>query len=287
MNRWKYWLTLAGWKTNALFHTTGLARTPMLGRIWFSGKRLIAQSLSSGQGVPIQLGGHQFNIHPFTIAYGIHTWEPYTTELFQNALKPGSTVLDIGAHHGYFSLLAAKCVGPEGMIYAFEPAPENFKILKRNIELNHLTNVIPINKAVSDKSTTLPFYFRRQTGVTGSLFATQQSDENTVPVECVTIDEHLDGKSVDVVKMDIEGAEATALIGMEDTLSRSNDIVLFVEINSDCLLQAGVTPDGLLNQLDKAGFKCLDIDEIGETLRPVNPGVEFCNIYCVKKASGN
>ena len=275
---------MLGWRLNALIVAAGVDRLPLFGPIWFSGKRLIAQFLSSGKGVPIQLGGHQVNIHPFTIAYGINAWEPYTTELFQNALKPGCTVLDIGAHHGYFSLLAARCVGPEGTIYAFEPAPENFEILKKNIELNHLTNVIPVNKAISDKSTTLPFYFRQQTGVTGSLFTAHQPGEMAIDVECVTIVEYLGGKSVDVVKMDIEGGEPSALEGMKKTLSRSKDVVLFVEINPDCLLQAGETPEKLLAQLDDAGFKCQDIDEEGKTLRPIDAAVGFCNIYCVNKS---
>ena len=278
---------MLGWKLNAWLAAIGIDRLPIVGRLWFSGKRLIAQLLSSGQGVPIQLGGHQINIHPFTIAYGIDTWEPYTTELFQNALKPGSTVLDIGAHHGYFSLLAARCVGPEGRIYAFEPAPENFKILKKNIELNHLTNVFPVNKAVSDKAVTLPFFFRQQTGVTGSLFNSEQPDEMRIQVECVTIDEYLDGESVDVVKMDIEGGEPFALNGMKNTLSRSNDMVLFVEIDPACLLQAGMTPETLLAQLDDAGFKCQDIDEAGGTLRPIDAGAGFCNIYCVKTSTAD
>jgi len=159
--------------------------------------------------------------------------------------------------------------------------------LKKNIELNHLTNVIPVNRAVSDRCTTLPFFFRQQTGVTGSLYAAHQPGELTIPVECVTIDGYLAGKSVDVVKMDIEGGEPSALEGMKSTLSRSKDVVLFVEINPDCLLQAGATPEKLLAQLDKAGFQCQHINEEERTLQPANAGVGFCNIYCVKTAAGN
>ena len=274
-----------GWWLNAWLHTTGLDRLPVFGRLWFSGKRMIARWLSSGHGVPVSLGGQPTYIHPFTIAYGIHTWEPYTTELFQNALKPGFTVLDIGAHHGYFSLLAARCVGPEGTVYAFEPAPDNLQILKRNVELNHLTNVIPINKAVSDKCATVPFYFRQRTGVTGSLLAAHQPNESTIAVECVTIDEHLAGKPVDVVKMDIEGGEPHALQGMKKTMSQSKDMVLFVEFNRSCLLQAGVNQQAFLAQLKKADFECQVINEELRCLQPIKPGLESCNLYCLKEAA--
>lgn len=258
----------------------GVSRLPFIGPVWFTVKRIIARFLSSGTGVPIQLGDQKVHIHPFSIAYGIQTWEPYTTRLFQSALKSGSTVLDIGAHHGYFSILAANCVGPEGIVYAFEPSPENFTILKRNIELNRLENVIPVNMAVTDRSATLPFFFLQQTGVTGSLFSAHKPGEMTVPVECVSIDEYLKGTVVDVVKMDIEGGEPSALDGMRDILSHSADAVLFVEINQDCLIQAGSSPKKLITKLNDAGFRCQDIDETNKTLGPVNLRVAFSNIYC-------
>jgi FkbM family methyltransferase len=284
MTKWKYWLTMAGWKTNAWFHTSGLTRIPMLGDIWFTFKRLIARWLSSGRGVPVNIGGQQINIHPFTIAYGIKNWEPYTSELFKKVIKPGSTVLDIGAHHGYFSLLAARYVGTEGKVYAFEPAEANFLILKKNVDLNNLSNVIPVNLAVSDTNTLMSFYYRQETGVTGSLFASNKPNESTVPVECVTIDGYLPGKRVDVLKMDIEGAEPNALKGMMQTLSLSTHIELFVEINPECLSKAGVEPKDFLSQLNSAGFDCQIIDEANRRLIPIEADLGFCNLYCVKKS---
>lgn len=128
---WKYWVTMSGWKLNAWFHASGLGHLPLLWRVWSISKRLIARWLVSGCGVPVRLDGRSTCVHPFTIVYSVNDWEPYTTELFQHALKPGATVLDIGAHHGYFSLLAARCVGKGGRVYAFEPAPGNFQILKK------------------------------------------------------------------------------------------------------------------------------------------------------------
>ena len=115
------------------------------------------------------------------------------------------------------------------MVHAFEPAPENFQILKKNIELNQLTNVVPVNKAVSDSSTTMPFFIEKQNDVQGSLYSTLRSNEFTIPVECVTIDEYMAGQPVDVIKMDIEGGEPAALKGMEKTLANSKDLVLFIE----------------------------------------------------------
>lgn len=226
---WKHWLTMAGWTANKWFHALGLHRLPLLGGIWFTGKRLAGKWLASGRGVPVRLDGQDTYVHPFTIVYSIEEWEPYTEELFQNAIKPGSTVLDIGAHHGYFSMLAARQLGTEGKVYAFEPAVENFEILKTNIKLNQLTNVIPVNKAASDKRGTVPFFIEKSNDVQGSLFSTLRAGEFTVPVECITIDEFIGGEPVDVIKMDIEGGEPYALEGMKDTLAQNKDIVLFIE----------------------------------------------------------
>ena len=231
MISWKSWITMSGWKANAWFHALGLHRLPLLGGLWFTGKRLIARWLASGRGVSVRLDGQQTYVHPFTIVYSTndYDWEPYTEELFQNAIRPGSTVLDIGAHHGYFALIAARRIGNEGRIYAFEPAPENFQILKRNVELNHLTNVIPVNKAASNKCTIVPFYLCKPNDVRGSLYPTLRTDEFSVPVGCTTIDEFMGGVPVDVVKMDIEGGEPYALEGMKQTLALSKDVVLIME----------------------------------------------------------
>src|SRR3989344_3364089 len=70
---------------------------------------------------------------------GVH--EPYQTEIIMKNVKRGDVVLDVGANIGYYTLLFAKLVGPEGIVFAFEPDPTNFSILKKNVETNNYTNV--------------------------------------------------------------------------------------------------------------------------------------------------
>jgi len=79
-------------------------------------------------------------------------WEPFETDLVRREIQPGDTVLDIGANIGYFTLLFAQLVGAQGRVYAFEPDPTNFHILRRNIERNGLKNVVPEQKAVSSRT---------------------------------------------------------------------------------------------------------------------------------------
>lgn len=79
-------------------------------------------------------------------------YEPLMVKLFQERIKPGSTVLDIGAHIGYYTLLAAKRVGSSGKVYAFEPNKENIALLSRNVKINGFKNVILVEKAVADST---------------------------------------------------------------------------------------------------------------------------------------
>src|SRR5690348_15759402 len=74
------------------------------------------------------------------------SFEYSSLEFFCNTLKPGDTVLDIGANAGVYSLLASKKVGPKGKIYAFEPTAETYKLLVKNLTLNHCENVVPVKK---------------------------------------------------------------------------------------------------------------------------------------------
>src|SRR4051794_41178218 len=78
-------------------------------------------------------------------------WEPNVTAAFVRALAPGDVCLDIGAHIGYYTLLASRVVGPRGHVYAFEPSPENYSGLRANVELNGLRNVTTAQLAVGEQ----------------------------------------------------------------------------------------------------------------------------------------
>jgi hypothetical protein len=79
-------------------------------------------------------------------------YEEGTTKVFKKHLRKGMIMIDIGANIGYYSLIAARIVGKDGKVFAFEPHPSNYEWLRKNIEINGFTNVIPINKAIADKN---------------------------------------------------------------------------------------------------------------------------------------
>jgi tRNA G37 N-methylase Trm5 len=91
----------------------------------------------------VDVDGHFFYLDPHD-SLGLSvmgSFEPAETELMRQRVRPGATVLDIGANIGYFTLLMARCVGPSGHVYAFEPEPKNFELLQHNVRRNNYANV--------------------------------------------------------------------------------------------------------------------------------------------------
>ncbi|CEG11098.1 Methyltransferase FkbM (fragment) [groundwater metagenome] len=89
---------------------------------------------------------------PVIALYDIGGYENAETQLFESRIKEGDVVLDIGANIGYYTLIAAKLVGVNGKVYAFEPDPTNFSFLKKSVEINNYKNVICEQKAVSNEN---------------------------------------------------------------------------------------------------------------------------------------
>jgi FkbM family methyltransferase len=258
------------------------------------GKWLMFRVLTSNELIMVRIDGMPFYIHstPASIQeYILQPYEPYTTELFKRAVKPGAVVLDIGAQFGYYSLLAAKLAGTEGQVLAFEPDPTNYKILKRNIEMNNCSHIIRlIQKAVGAKHGTVAVFIYKDSDSHGIYCHPHVAIKETIEVECVSIDEFLGKQLVDVIKMDIEGNELYALEGMKQTIAKSPNLILFTEFAPFFLRRAGVKPEDYLHNLRKLGFDIKAVDEHTRCLKPVvedllaedDPSWHV-NLYCTRK----
>jgi len=160
--------------------------------------------------------------------YGLY--EFHTTQAFLSLLRPGTTFVDGGAHVGHYTLLAAKRVGPEGRVVSFEPDPRNRERLERNVALNGFSHVTVLPFALYDSEGEVPFT-RAPEGDTGrgAISANGAIDTvNTVRLDDVFERERIE--RLDVLKLDIEGAEAAALVGAAGLLERRRPAVLF-EVN--------------------------------------------------------
>ena len=153
--------------------------------------------------------------------------------------KQGDIVVDIGAHMGRYTIISSKRVGTNGKVIAIEAHPGNFEMLNRNIKLNQLTNVIPLNYAVYSKETKIKLYLPdEESGYTmhhsimsDYLFTKYEdkTEDKFVEVNANTLDYLLQLKGItDVnwVKIDVEGAEFEVLKGANNLLSNSKDIAL-------------------------------------------------------------
>ena len=183
--------------------------------------------------VTVPDGGFSMQVDLAQFDHRAHFRTPHVerrvVELLSTAVRPGDRAVDIGAFCGYYTLLMARRVGPTGRVVAFEPLPEHADRVDRNVALNDLDNVVVERLAVADASGTRRF---RAAGPSSSLMATA---DDALEVEAVTIDDYVAGgrlDRVDVVKIDVEGAEPEALAGMRATLLRDGPLVV-VEVNDD------------------------------------------------------
>jgi FkbM family methyltransferase len=145
--------------------------------------------------------------------------------------RPGETVFDIGAYCGVTSHLLSKEVGPAGRVIAFEPDPENFPCLVRNIERHGLANVSPVKLAISDKSGTASFNSEGALGSGLSQTVERSSAGGTVTVETISIEGACSRYGApSFVKIDAEGAEIEILSAAKDFL-RTNPINFALDTN--------------------------------------------------------
>jgi FkbM family methyltransferase len=164
-------------------------------------------------------------------------WEPNVSAAFVKALSPGDVCLDIGAHVGYYTLLASRLVGAHGHVYAFEPSPDSYPRLRANVELNRLGNVTTAQRAVSDVERRAVLYVGASynTGVTtlDPLFAAKSTTplrETLVdagPVTSVMRPEDL--SRVRVIKIDVEWHELEVLRSLAPIFDLGHALSVLVE----------------------------------------------------------
>jgi FkbM family methyltransferase len=191
------------------------------------------------------------------------SFEYETLELFTNLLNPNSVVLDIGANIGLFSILGSKYITGQGKIYAFEPTTKTFEMLQKNIEANGITNVDAYKIAFSNTKTLVSMQPPKDgvpeySGDSFNQIRYVEKEEQGDVIMTSLLDEFVVEKGihhVDVIKIDIEGAELFCFEGGITFLSKKHKPVIIFECFESHCSSFGYKAFDVLSLLDKAGYE--------------------------------
>jgi FkbM family methyltransferase len=173
--------------------------------------------------------------------------------LIKSHVKPGMTVLDVGANIGFYTILLSQSVGKDGAVYAFEPDEDNFKYLKQLTR--NLGNIKLVQAACGEKNETAYLYKSEKLNVDHHVYKSGESRKK-VEVKMISVDEFLKNEKngFGFVKIDVQGYECSVFKGMKETLARSSNALIISELWFYGLMQAGSSADEYLSEVAHAGF---------------------------------
>jgi FkbM family methyltransferase len=236
--------------------------TPAVGRLLYTARARADRALMALQRPPLSAGIETGDLAGYLrhraflddVAHG--GYERLSRELFLERIRPGTVVVDGGAHIGLFTLLAAPRAAPGGIVYAFEPDPYNFDALRINVARHRLANVRLANAALAATSGERSFFVSSGTVASSLVRKSYVHDTKQVTVPATTIDAEIpDALARDVVlKLDVEGAEEDALRGAAETLKACTTARVIAEQNLTALSDAGSSGERLVALLRSFGF---------------------------------
>jgi FkbM family methyltransferase len=193
-------------------------------------------------------------------------YEAETSFFIGSILNAGDAFIDIGAHVGYFSMLASALVGPAGRVYSFEPEARNYAQLLEHIELNAATNLVPNFMAVGAAPSIAQFHVNADNDGGHALWEVGRHPFNertratptTRRVYVTSLDAYFAGRDVSTlkaIKMDAEGAEFSILNGARDLIARSGVPFIISEINRFGLESMGSTEQQLRSVMSDLGYE--------------------------------
>lgn len=199
--------------------------------------------------------------------------------LLMRLWKPGDVFVDIGANIGVFSLMAAKRLGDDGMVHAFEPVSQSFERLKANLALNPHLRIVAHRVGLSDHGGTATIYVPLHNNLGMASLHPFDDPAKTESIALSTLDEQvavLGLARIDIVKIDVEGHELSVLKGGRQSLERFRPVVAS-ELAVNHLRRAGVSPEAVVAFMSELGYRWLGIDDHGRFV-PDAPLPEHGNV---------
>lgn len=195
--------------------------------------------------------------------YFLGEYEKAELTSIKQFLNHDSIFIDIGANIGLYTLFASKIINKNGQIISFEPFSENFKSLAKNVSLNRVSNVSLEKMAIGEKDGVIKLYYdenEKNSGMVSTISLEKGAQEE---VKLISLDSYLKNESftkIDLIKIDIEGFEHSALLGMKSTLTRYHPTLLIEILNTD----KSFTNESICHQLlTDMGYNKYFIDDDG------------------------
>lgn len=196
-------------------------------------------------------------------------WEPFETSLVMACLSPGSVFVDVGANIGYFTVLAAETVGEAGRVYAFEPDPANFSLLRNNLVRNQLhQRVEAVCAALSDREGQGHLYLSEDNLGDHQIYATREARAST-RVPLLRGSSYLQGRlgRLDLLKVDTQGSECLVMFGLMPLLQRLPSCPrILIELTPLSLREAGNSGRQLIELLGTLGQPFWIVDHVEHRL---------------------
>ena len=208
------------------------------------------------------------------------TYEELQSKIIEEKIEMGNIVVDVGANIGLHTLNMARIVGNTGQVFAFEPDPSNFEILKKNVKINNYKNIILEQKAVGDKHGRTTLYQSDHPGK-HRIFPQTEQAKSEIQVELTNLDNYFDSDMIDkinFIKIDVEGLEFSVLKGMKNILKNSKKIKILFEFMPENTIEVGFTPIELLNYLTSNDFKLYCMDNKTKKLLHVSNNEEIVKL---------
>jgi len=191
-------------------------------------------------------------------------YDPHVTAAFRRLVKPGMVVVDVGANIGYFSLLCARLTGEQGRVVAVEPGPQKCALLHYSAQANGFENLEVHQQAVAEKPGFYIYHGGRSRLTVTEVFGPESLTRSRLPVRSTTLDKLLESeKQVDLLRMDIEGAEYRALLGAVQTVRKHRPVLLIEFAPSELRTVSGIAGPDFLEHVIRLGYELTVLDYNG------------------------
>lgn len=227
------------------------------------GERIFTQTVVLSNGIKIKADYDKIDM--------LGSNDSFEIDVMKKLLRPGFVCLDVGANVGAYALNMSTEVKEEGIVYAFEPSPETFKVLKENVRSSGLKNIVLHEYAVGDKPGEAILHVAFQSGLTGIGDTGRGTIVSKISVPMITLDNFVEKESisrVDFLKIDVEGFEPAVLKGSRNMLANSN-MKIFTELDETNAASNGFDRQDIISWMSSLGYRAWGINRASKKVIPL------------------